>query len=134
MLKTKYLGYFLSAKGPVFSIRMDQTKVKAISEKEIPTTVKVLHSFLGFANFYQTFIESFPEICAPLRSLTGKGTLWKWGQTKQMHSNYSKINSLLYLPLHNRTLIETQCWKKTAWVMLLEAVYFRSMKKGHRCQ
>ena len=62
---------------------MDPEKIRAISEWEPPTNTKGLRSFLGFANFYRGFIEGYSEVCAPLTSLIGKGTPWKWG-TEQM--------------------------------------------------
>lgn len=77
--QTKYLGFIISAEGENSSIKMDPAKVKAISEWKAPITTKVLRGFLGFANFYRGFIKGFSRICAPLTSLTGKATPWKWG-------------------------------------------------------
>ncbi|POS84020.1 hypothetical protein EPUL_004205 [Erysiphe pulchra] len=57
---------------------MDPGKIRTILEWERPTTVKGLRSFLGFANFYRTFIDRFSKICTPLTSLTGKGIPWRW--------------------------------------------------------
>ena len=34
-------------------IKMEQGKIKAVKEWKIPTRVKNVESFLGFANFYQ---------------------------------------------------------------------------------
>ena len=62
---------------------MDPEKVKAISDWEAPTTTKGLRGFFGFANFYGGFIEGYTRICAPLTSLTGKGTPWKWGPEQE---------------------------------------------------
>ncbi|KAI0998829.1 hypothetical protein K3495_g9366 [Podosphaera aphanis] len=77
--RTKYLGFIISAEGPVSSIKIYPAKVKAITEWEAPKTIKGLRSFLRFANFYRGFIDGFSRICPPLTSLTGKGTPWKWG-------------------------------------------------------
>ncbi|KAL2884602.1 hypothetical protein HOO65_100006 [Ceratocystis lukuohia] len=61
--KTKYLGFIIEVgKG----ISMDPRKVEAISTWEAPKTVKGVRSFLGFANFYRTFIKNFAELAAPL--------------------------------------------------------------------
>lgn len=43
------LRYFISQEG----IKMDDTKVKAVTEWPVPCTVKDPQIFLGFANFYQ---------------------------------------------------------------------------------
>lgn len=77
--ETKYFGFIISSDGENSSVKMDPAKVKAISEWKAPTTTKGLRGFLGFANFYRGFIKGFSGICAPLTSLTGKGTPWKWG-------------------------------------------------------
>lgn len=47
---TKYLSFIIKAgKG----VRMDPAKLSAIKDWAAPTTVCGVHSFLGFANFYQ---------------------------------------------------------------------------------
>jgi transposase InsO family protein len=62
---TKYLGFMISAgKG----ISMDPEKLKAIEEWARPTTVKGMRGFIGFANFYRTFIRDFSKVTAPLHA------------------------------------------------------------------
>lgn len=51
---------------------MDPDKIKAIREWEIPTTVKGVRGFLGFANFYRTFIKGYSDLVLPLTQLTHK--------------------------------------------------------------
>ena len=60
-----FLGYRISQDG----IKMDPNKVKAVLEWEPPKTRKQLQSFLGFANFYRTFIPQFASIALPLTEL-----------------------------------------------------------------
>jgi hypothetical protein len=68
---TKYLGFIIQAgKG----VSIDPKKVRAIKEWEAPTTVKGVHGFIGFANFYQEFIPNFSSILRPLYDLTKKDT------------------------------------------------------------
>ncbi|KAI1000108.1 Transposon Ty3-G Gag-Pol polyprotein [Podosphaera aphanis] len=67
--KTKYLGYIIDVDQ---GIRMDPEKVKAIREWEIPKTVKGVRGFLGFANFYRTFIKNYSDLVLPLTRLTQK--------------------------------------------------------------
>ncbi|KAI1001394.1 hypothetical protein K3495_g6804 [Podosphaera aphanis] len=76
--RTKYRGFIISSEGTVPSVRMDREKIRAVSDWKAPTTKKELRSFLGFANFYRGLIDEYSKIWAPLTSLTGKGTPWKW--------------------------------------------------------
>ncbi len=46
--QTFFLGYHISHEG----VKMDETKVKAVTEWPQPNTIKELQRFLGFANFY----------------------------------------------------------------------------------
>uniref|UniRef100_A0A1A7Z1B0 ribonuclease H n=1 Tax=Iconisemion striatum TaxID=60296 RepID=A0A1A7Z1B0_9TELE len=63
---TTFLGYVI----PAGRISMDPQKVTAITEWPVPTTIKQLQSFLGFANFYRRFIHNYSTIVAPLTTLT----------------------------------------------------------------
>jgi len=51
---------------------MENNKVKAVKEWKIPTKIKEVESFLGFANFYQCFIKNFSHMAKPLNELKGK--------------------------------------------------------------
>lgn len=78
--ETKYLGYIIEAgKG----IKMDPEKVKAIREWELPTTVKGLRSFLGFANYYRLFIKNYADKTKPLNDLTKKDRPFVWEAAQQ---------------------------------------------------
>ena len=57
---------------------MDPEKVKVVKEWERPTNQKGVRAFLGFANFYRTFIKLYSQITAPLTKLTGKGKKFEW--------------------------------------------------------
>ncbi|KAL5592940.1 uncharacterized protein BROUX77_002577 [Berkeleyomyces rouxiae] len=78
--ETKYLGFIIQAGQ---GVKVDPAKVAAIREWVPPTNVKGVRSFIGFANFYRQFIDSFSEVAAPLVSLTKKGVPWKWGQAEE---------------------------------------------------
>ena len=56
----EYLGYIVSFKG----VEPDPTKVKAIKEWKLPTTMKDIRSFLGLAGYYQRFMEDFSQGCS----------------------------------------------------------------------
>ena len=64
----EYLGYLLSTTG----IRMDPSKLKAISSWPVPSSVKSIQKWLGFTNFYRRFIDNYASLAAPLHALTGK--------------------------------------------------------------
>jgi len=57
-------------------IKMEQEKIKAVKEWKTPTKIKDVESFLGFANFYQQFIQNFSHMAKPLNKLMGKKD-WK---------------------------------------------------------
>jgi len=51
---------------------MDKEKLSGVLEWPVPTKVKQVQEFLGFANFYHRFIENFAKISKPLSNLTKK--------------------------------------------------------------
>jgi hypothetical protein len=63
--------------------RMDPTKVEGVHNWATLTTKKHVHSFLGFCNFYHTFIRGFAKLAKPLNNLTKKEASWIWGDDKQ---------------------------------------------------
>uniref|UniRef100_A0A803TIV3 ribonuclease H n=1 Tax=Anolis carolinensis TaxID=28377 RepID=A0A803TIV3_ANOCA len=60
-----FLGYRISSQG----VAMDPAKVEDVRGWEAPRTRKQLQSFLGFANFYRTFIKDFARLTLPLTDL-----------------------------------------------------------------
>jgi hypothetical protein len=73
-----YLGVILE-KGVTC---MDPTKVSGIQEWPTPTSVKQVRSFLGFFNFYRSFIRGFSHLARPLNQLTRKDTPWNGDRRK----------------------------------------------------
>jgi len=62
---------------------MDQEKLSGVLEWPVPTKVKQVQAFLGFANFYCRFIENFVKMSKPLSDLTKKDSTWTWGIDQQ---------------------------------------------------
>lgn len=94
----QFLGYVISQHG----ITMDQRKVEAVSNWPIPSTVKELQRFLGFANFYRRFIQGFSKISAPITSLLKKGAKslsWTTEATnavEKLKASFSSAPTLLH--------------------------------------
>ena len=61
----RFLGYIVSFKG----ISMKVEKIKVVKEWPKPKSVRDIQIFLGFANFYQQFIQSFSKIPILLTSI-----------------------------------------------------------------
>ena len=55
-------------------VESDLAKVEAVRIWKAPRTQKEVRRFLGFANYYRTFIPNFSKIAALLTALTRKGT------------------------------------------------------------
>ena len=65
---------------------MDEEKLSGVLEWPVPTKVKQVQAFLGFANFYRRFIENFAKMSKPLSDLTKmtkKDCTWNWGIEQQ---------------------------------------------------
>ena len=66
--RTEFLGFIITPDG----VSMAQNKVSAIIDWPLPTKVKELQQFLGFANFYRRFILGYSRIISPLTRLLKK--------------------------------------------------------------
>ena len=58
----RFLGYIVSHQ----SIQIDEKQIKAIHDWPKPQSVRDIQVFLGFANFYQQFIQRFSRLVALL--------------------------------------------------------------------
>ncbi len=79
--EVSFLGFIVS-KG---HIQMDPAKTQAVRDWPRPTSAKQVQRFLGFSNFYRSFIRNFSAIAAPLTALTRKnikGFQQWWSVTK----------------------------------------------------
>jgi len=63
-------------------VKMEQEKIKAVKKWKTPMKVKDMESFLGFADFYQCFIQNFSYIAKLLNELKSKKE-WKWDEEHQ---------------------------------------------------
>jgi len=56
-------------------MQMDEEKFSGVLKWPVPTKVKQVQAFLGFANFYRRFIENFAKMSKPLSDLTKKDNI-----------------------------------------------------------
>ena len=63
--QVEYLGHVVSREG----VKVDDSKITAIKQWPIPSSVKQLRAFLGLASYYKKFIKDFALIAAPLTDL-----------------------------------------------------------------
>ena len=70
-------------------VKIEQEKIKTVKEWKISTRIKDMKSFLGFANFYQCFIQNFSYTAKLLNELKGKKD-WKWEEEHQNAFNELK--------------------------------------------
>jgi hypothetical protein len=69
-----FLGLVISKGG----ISMDPSKVQDVLSWKVPTRVGYIWSFLGFAGYYQRFIEGFSKISKPMTELLEKDKRFEW--------------------------------------------------------
>src|SRR5579859_4648065 len=68
------LGYVIGPDG----VKMDPSKVSAITTWPRPKMVHDICVFLGLANFYRRFIKDFSKVVTPITSLLKKGCRFHW--------------------------------------------------------
>jgi len=83
--RVEFLGFVISTAGG----SMDQSRVNAIVEWPVPSSLRETQVFLGFANFYRRFITAYSREAAPLTALSkgsknGKATgPFIWGASEE---------------------------------------------------
>jgi hypothetical protein len=77
--ETEFLGIIITDG----QIKMDPIKLKGVADWPAPAKLKEVQAFMGFANFYQRFINGFSEIARPLNNLAKKNNPWKWEEEQQ---------------------------------------------------
>lgn len=76
----KYLGYKISSNG----LEIDETKTVCIRNWPVPTNLKKLQRFVGFANFYRKYIQNFSQIALPLYKLCKRDVPYIWTPEAQL--------------------------------------------------
>ena len=68
-----FLGVVIGLEG----IKMEEEKVKSVLDWLTPKCVKDIQKFLGLANYYHQFIQSFASIARLLHDMVRKDQKWK---------------------------------------------------------
>ncbi len=69
-----YLGHKLSKQG----IEPEPSKISAIQNIKLPTSIKEVRQFLGLTGYYRKFIKNYAAISHPLNHLLLRGTNFQW--------------------------------------------------------
>ena len=77
-------------------VKMEQEKIKAIKEQKMPTKVKDVESFLGFANFYWRFIQNFSYMTRLLNELKEKK---EWIQNEERDKAFKELKEKITIQL-----------------------------------
>ena len=64
-------------------IKMEKEKVKKVLDWLAPKCVKDVQKFLGLANYYCQFIQSFASIARPLHVMVKKDRKWEWTEKQE---------------------------------------------------
>src|SRR6202051_3891419 len=70
-----FLGHVINQYG----IKMESSKVNAVTSWPPPKNIHELRSFLGLAGYYRRFVKDFSMIASPLSVLLHKDTKYEWG-------------------------------------------------------
>lgn len=65
-----FLGAIITAN----QVQMDPAKVSVVADWLTSDSCKKAQQFLGFANFYRKFIQTFSSVASPLHALTSSKT------------------------------------------------------------
>uniref|UniRef100_A0AAV2MF62 G-protein coupled receptors family 1 profile domain-containing protein n=1 Tax=Knipowitschia caucasica TaxID=637954 RepID=A0AAV2MF62_KNICA len=97
----KYLGHIVSEKG----VETDPGKIEALKSWPIPTNLKELRSFLGFAGYYRRFIKDYASFTKPLNDLTkGYGSTRKSNKKGSVHGEDPPFTLVESLSVHVKAI------------------------------
>nr|GEY81150.1 reverse transcriptase domain-containing protein [Tanacetum cinerariifolium] len=64
-------------------LKVDLTKIEAMTNWQAPKNVGEIQSFLGLAGYYRRFIQDFSKIASSLIKLTKKNTPFVWAEEQE---------------------------------------------------
>ena len=106
--QVRYLGHIASEDG----VSTDPEKVQVVKERQIPTQLKELQTFLGTVGYYRQYIDNFATVAQPLSCLTSKDVPWHWGAKEQeafklLKTKLVSAPILGYLEAHGEYILDT---------------------------
>ncbi|QRW02495.1 Transposon Tf2-1 polyprotein [Ceratobasidium sp. AG-Ba] len=116
-----YLGLIVSPEG----IRVDPAKVVKAIDWLVPSKVVQVQEFVGFCNFYRTFIRDYSNIAAPLFQLTRKNHPWEWTEEcaaafKQLKEALRSAPVLIILDISKQFFLECDASDFATGAILLQ--------------
>ncbi|THG99007.1 hypothetical protein EW145_g7337 [Phellinidium pouzarii] len=120
--EVKFLGMIIHPD----NIHMDPVKLAGIQQWPEPHTIKQLHNFLGFCNFYCRFIPNYSSIAYPLNELTRTNEPWKWNELwanafTTLKDLFSSQPALLIPDKTKPFILETDASKVASGAVLYQA-------------
>ena len=85
--KVCFLSYIVLAQ----RVRIEDKQIEAVKNWPEPTLVTDIQVFIGFANFYQRFIQDFSRIAAPLTSMLKTTRLSKESAPKTFRADDNEV-------------------------------------------
>src|ERR1700680_1182957 len=82
-----FLGHVINEYG----IKMEPSKVDAVSKWPQPKNVHDIRSFLGLAGYYRKFVKDFSKIASPLTELLHKSKKFQWTDEQEQAFHTLKV-------------------------------------------
>lgn len=103
----EYLGRHISRDG----IRPSETKVTALVNSPVPTSIKQIRQFMGLASYFRKFIPNLAARTACITKLTKQNQKWEWGPEQDAARKYviDHLSSKPLLTVFNPALPTELC-------------------------
>ncbi|MCP3663901.1 MAG: hypothetical protein GY696_15645, partial [Gammaproteobacteria bacterium] len=77
--RVEFLGHVITPEG----LLVNEAKIENVRDRNAPTTVTEIQSFLGLTGYYRNFVQNYSRIARPMVDLTEKGMPFLWGDYQQ---------------------------------------------------